>query len=567
MADREALYNALRNAGAAGDTAAATRLAQYIKTLPNEQPARPLTPTTIDPTEGMTFTEKALSGAGKSLVDTASGLQQLGADIGEKMGLVSPQTVKALQNDETRRANLDNPLMHTGAGIFGNVVGSGLQMIAGGGATSKLPGAGAVVNKLAGMGRAGSLVVPAVGGAVYGGVQPVTDDNSRQKNMAVGAAGGAVGAVAAKVIGAGASALKNRLVDMATKSQTQNALRDAAAVSARDAGYVIPPSTTNPDSLLNQTLEGISGKIKTAQYASAKNQDVTNSLAKKAVGLAEDEPLTVDALSNIRKAAGQQYEAVRDVGPMQTDQHYFDAIDAIEKQFKGANASFPGITSPDVSRLLEPLRQPGFNSGDAIDAVRVLRDVAESNFKRGDTGLGKAAKGAAQALEDVIERNLSAAGNTDGLAAFRNARQLIAKTYTVQNALNPANGNVNAQALAAALKKGKPLTGDLRTVAEASGAFRKAMQPLNEAPLASSPLDWWAGAGTALGTQNPLGLGAMAVRPAIRNALLSNAYQKTMGTPSYGSPMTNKLLDLAKRVSAGPVLPVSGVAGGLVLAK
>lgn len=42
MADRQELYNALRNADAAGDTAAAQRLASYIQSLPPEQaPAKP----------------------------------------------------------------------------------------------------------------------------------------------------------------------------------------------------------------------------------------------------------------------------------------------------------------------------------------------------------------------------------------------------------------------------------------------------------------------------------------------------------------------------------------------
>lgn len=38
MADREQLYNALRNADAAGDTAAAQRLADYIRSLPDDAP-------------------------------------------------------------------------------------------------------------------------------------------------------------------------------------------------------------------------------------------------------------------------------------------------------------------------------------------------------------------------------------------------------------------------------------------------------------------------------------------------------------------------------------------------
>jgi len=211
MASRDELYAALRNADAAGDTAAATRLAQYIRTLPEAQPVRPLTPSSIDPTEGMSFKDKALSGAGKSFVDTAHGLMQLGADVGEKMGLVSPETVQAMQEEETRRAMLDNPLMHTGGGIFGNVVGSGLQMIAGGAAVSRLPGAGALVNRLSAMGKAGKVIGAGGTGALFGATQPVTDNSSRLGNAAVSGVGGMVGAVAVPAAVAGV----NKLADMA----------------------------------------------------------------------------------------------------------------------------------------------------------------------------------------------------------------------------------------------------------------------------------------------------------------------------------------------------------------
>lgn len=50
MSDREQLYTALRNADAAGDTAAAQRLASYIKTLPADEPAPAVkaAPLTVD---------------------------------------------------------------------------------------------------------------------------------------------------------------------------------------------------------------------------------------------------------------------------------------------------------------------------------------------------------------------------------------------------------------------------------------------------------------------------------------------------------------------------------------
>ena len=49
----------------------------------------------------------------------------------------------------------------------------------------------------------------------------------------------------------------------------------AAIQAARSQGYVIPPTQANP-TLGNRLLEGMAGKLTTAQNASAANQGVTN---------------------------------------------------------------------------------------------------------------------------------------------------------------------------------------------------------------------------------------------------------------------------------------------------
>src|SRR6185312_12903943 len=59
--------------------------------------------------------------------------------------------------------------------------------------------------------------------------------------------------------------------------------------------------------------------------------------------------------------------------------------------------------------------------------------------------------------------------------AFRGARQQIAITHSVEDAFNPATGNVIAPKLATALKNGVPLSGPLRTIAEFSNSFKPAV--------------------------------------------------------------------------------------------
>src|SRR3974390_957058 len=119
-------------------------------------------PEVHDPTEGMTWGEKFLAGAGKGVVDVTRG-------IGQRLGLVAQAEI-----DEARK--LDAPLMKTGWGRAGNVVGEA-------GATAPLaliPGAGTL---------AGATAI----GAGLGFAQPTATGESVTRNVLTGAAGGAAG--------------------------------------------------------------------------------------------------------------------------------------------------------------------------------------------------------------------------------------------------------------------------------------------------------------------------------------------------------------------------------------
>jgi len=115
-----------------------------------------------DPTEGMSGGQKFLAGMGKGMTDLARG-------AGQMMGLVDRESI-----DESKAR--DAPLMKTGAGIGGNILGT----IAGTLPTMMIPG----VNTAAGA---------TAMGAGIGALAPVGEEDSRMTNMAAGAAGGFVG--------------------------------------------------------------------------------------------------------------------------------------------------------------------------------------------------------------------------------------------------------------------------------------------------------------------------------------------------------------------------------------
>lgn len=487
---------------------------------------------TYDPTEGMSTFDKVAAGAGKAVVDTMRG-------AGQWLGLASREDVA-----EARR--LDGPLMQTGAGKVGNFVGNAALLAP----TLLIPGASTVP---------GAAMI----GAVMGALQPSVSTGETIGNIALGGVGGAGGQFAANKLGGAVNAMMNRRATAFAGQQAADAQKFAAAKAGADAGYVIPPADLNPG-MMTEALSGLSGKIKTAQVASARNQPVTDTLARKAIGLNAGDDLTNDVLQGIRNQAAQAYGPVKNAGTVTADKQFLSALDNIASTYQGAAKSFPGLKNDGVGDLIASLKQQQFDAGSAVDATKVLREMADKAYRSGDTGMGKAAKQASNELESMLERHLQAQGNTDALQAFQEARKLIAKTYTVQKALNEQTGNVSAQQLAKDLAKGRPLSGELLTVAQMGQAFPKATQALKEAPKATSPLDFAVAGMTTGATANPLAMATVAARPVARSMLLSGPMQRAALQPQAFTPGmigllgTQPVRQLGGSVGAGGLLSAYG---------
>ena len=163
--------------GSTAEQALAQVQAQY-KAPPAAQPS-------YDPTEGMSGTEKFLAGAGKGMTDVARG-------VGQLVGMVDKQDV-----DEAKAR--DAALADTGAGMAGEVIGNlALTAIPGAGA-----GALATKGAMAVLPTAVRALAPTAGGAlsgaaVSGTTAPVATGETRLGNAGYGAAGGALGDVAAR---------------------------------------------------------------------------------------------------------------------------------------------------------------------------------------------------------------------------------------------------------------------------------------------------------------------------------------------------------------------------------
>jgi hypothetical protein len=320
--------------------------------------------------------------------------------------------------------------------------------------------------------------------------------------------------------------------------QLKKAAMAAKVKAAQQAGYVVPPTTSNPTAV-NKVLEGISGKLATAQHASLKNADTTSRLASKGLGLSEDVPISIEAVQALRAEAGAAYDVVRKAGTVELGDKFGAAVDKALAVAKGANKSFPGLADSPAMAKIEALRKPSAEASDIVDAIKIVRDLSDEGYRGGARYIGKAYKEVASALERALDDKLVKLGDVGAIKAFRNARTLIAKSHTIEGAMRKS-GNVAPAKLASDLAKGKPLTGEIRQIAEFGRDFPKAARTLNESFPGMSPLDAYAAMGTAGISKNPLYLGLPFVRLAARNALLSPFGQR-LAVPSQGGPINPEL--------------------------
>jgi hypothetical protein len=303
-----------------------------------------------------------------------------------------------------------------------------------------------------------------------------------------------------------------------------------ALEEAQKLGYVVPPSTTNP-TLLNKAVEGFAGKLSTAQEASVRNQEITNGLVRKEFGLPADAALSPETMDTIRATQGKAYQAVSQVPDIKFGADYNKALDSLavtSKKITDALPSYRSTGAQQVQELIDSLKPTnGVMDGEtAVELSKSLRSEASSYQAAADRMgdpqarlLARTYRGAAEAVENAVENHLIATHQGQLADAWDNARRTIAKTYSVENAMDGA-GNVDALKLGKQLLKGKPLSDNLEAAANFANAFPKAARNLKESFPGISPLDYYAGAALEGVTHNPAALAAGPLRMGVRSTLL-----------------------------------------------
>ena len=315
-------------------------------------------------------------------------------------------------------------------------------------------------------------------------------------------------------------------------------------------GATLPPTQVNP-SMLNRIIEGISGKQQTSQIASVKNQQLVNEQARKALNLAPDVEITPQVLQQFRAEKGLAYDALRSNPTYYADKQFFADLNKETSRLQNMKAL-------DVSaelKLLNNLKQMNFNGDELVESIKRLRDSAQTNSSplanARDKDLGRAQKFAARQLEALAERNLTNFNQPDVMKNFKQAREDIAKSYTIEKALNATTGNVSGADLGNLARKGKIVPAELQTLANAAGAYPTAFQ--NVARIGSvpgfSPLDIGTAGIASAAAGNPSVMLSAATRPTLRSIAVSPMYQRNM-LPSSQPQMPG----LLNQITSNPLL-------------
>lgn len=314
-------------------------------------------------------------------------------------------------------------------------------------------------------------------------------------------------------------------------------------------GATLPPTQVNP-TMLNKALEGFSGKQQTGQVASIKNQEVVNAQARKALNLPEDTVITPQVLQDYRNVKGQAYDALKSNNTYYADKQFITDINKRTSDLqKLANTT-------DVNaelNVLNGLKQMNFDGVGLVEQMKRLKFDGEANAISMDPAkksLGQAQKFAAKQLEDLAERNLQNFNQPDVMSNFKQARQDIAKSYTIEKSLNAVTGDVSGAKLGQRAAAGKIVPSELQALADAAAAYPTAFQ--NTARIGSvpgiSPLDAGAAAIAAASSGNASLLGTVMGRPVVRAGITSPMYQRNM-LPSSQPQMPG----LLNRITSDPL--------------
>ena len=418
------------------------------------------------PQEPMTPGESAVDAAKSMAIQ--GGFTAAGQTVGAATGLAAPVMVPTLGAigagtgyvvDQLRR---DAPI--TAGGLVGSM------------ATGTIPG-----------GSAARGAVPIIREAVKQGgfnflaknAETLMDEGrvTSPEEAALAFFGGAGGEIvsnrAGRLLGAG-----NPVATKLTEAEVLNAGRDKTLRALRREGFVVAPHTVERGS---DMISSIGGKAAMQQTAAKKNQAVWQRMAAEDLGLVDPKtgrgiavPIYDETLENVRQRAAAPYERIKEM--QKTAKARLDSLRSDLQKLSGGDPMQAKVLDGNFSeaqnnlalRAAADVDQLKLTRAKAYDAFRAWRGGDPAAYTKWRDEIARA-----NALEDTIDAAAQQIGDKNLLKELRQARRLIAKTYTVQEAINPTSGMVDPVVIGRMRDARVPLDGKLKLIGDAQLVFNK----------------------------------------------------------------------------------------------
>jgi hypothetical protein len=361
------------------------------------------------------FLDRALAGAGKAISDTGQGLRQLGSYVG-----VGDKDAIQSQIDQARLT--DAPLMNTGAGIAGNVLGNVATMVG----PSALLGAAGKAAQIPRLVQAGeALMLPktlpgAAGvGAAMGAAQPTETGENRLLNAGIGAAGGALipGAATAAKIGG------NLIAPFTQGGRANLAGRALQRFAGNMANIYNPAPELVPGSLPTLAESAQDPGISQLYRALVNNPDVGPALASRQ---AANTAARTEALRDIAGDAGK-------MDYFKTDRATV-ANDLYQKAFDQVPEATPWVKGQITQLQKRPSFQQAFPQAQALALEEGLKldpnnavQVAHYTKMALDDMISASEGNQQRALMGTRDKLVSLMESKDFAPAYREARDTYAK--------------------------------------------------------------------------------------------------------------------------------------------
>jgi hypothetical protein len=393
-------------------------------------------------TNDMTGTQKFLAGAGKGLTDAVLG-------VGQFMGMVPQSDI-----DEVRKT--DAPLLKTGAGTAGNLVGG----VAAAAPTILIPG----VNTLTGA---------ALVGAGTGLLQPVATGESRTLNTALGAGAGLVGQGVGNAVGRAIRPVDNVLNQEEARLAAQ-AIREGIPLTAAQK------TGSKPLKVMDAAMENMPF---TASKQAAVNQGQEQAFNRAVLSRAgiKDDLATPDVLGTRKKALGKEFETIAGRNAIDFNQGVLGDL---------------ATTVQNANRRLTPDQFKGISNtvDDILSQLDASGKLLGTNYQGWRSELGRLSKGNDSQAHYYaeIKKSLDKAFNSQISGADSQGWKQASREYgslkTILDAMGgpgtgPNIGNIAPAQLSGAVarqvsKEGKALgRGELTDLSKIGQAFVKPQVP------------------------------------------------------------------------------------------